>query len=47
MEATAKLVESLGGTVVKMVFLIELCGLHGRDKLAKYDVDSVVKYEGK
>jgi adenine phosphoribosyltransferase len=47
MEATAKLVESLGGTVVKMVFLIELCGLHGRDKLAKYDVGSVVKYEGK
>lgn len=46
-EAAAKLVEQLGGEVVKMVFLLELAGLKGRDKLAKYDVESVVTYEGK
>ncbi|MDO5564220.1 MAG: adenine phosphoribosyltransferase [Eubacteriales bacterium] len=45
-EATINLVEQLGGIVVKNIFLIELCGLHGRDKLKKYDVASVVKYEG-
>ena len=47
MEAAAKLVEKLGGEVVKMIFLIELAGLEGRKKLAKYDVESVIRYEGK
>ncbi len=46
MEAAAKLVEQLGGEVVKMLFLLELKGLKGREKLAKYDVASVVAYEG-
>lgn len=46
-EAAAKLVESLGGEVVKIIFLMELAGLHGREKLAKYDVESVICYEGK
>ena len=46
-EAAADLVEQLGGEVVKVIFLMELAGLHGRDKLAKYDVGSVVTYEGK
>ena len=46
-EAAAKLIEKLGGEVVKMVFLMELKGLNGRDKLAKYDVASVISYEGK
>ena len=46
-EAAAQLVEELGGEVVKIVFLMELAGLYGRDKLAKYDVASVVTYEGK
>lgn len=46
-EAAAKLVEQLGGEVVKIVFLMELAGLKGREKLAKYDVDSVICYEGK
>lgn len=45
--ASAKLVEELGGTVEKMVFLMELEGLNGREKLAKYDVESAIKYEGK
>ena len=46
-EAAAKLEESLGGEVVKIIFLMELAGLEGRKKLAKYDVGSVVCYEGK
>ena len=46
-EAIIKLVESLGGQVVKVCFLMELAGLKGRDKLAGYDVFSVVSYPGK
>ncbi|WP_373215656.1 adenine phosphoribosyltransferase [Ruminococcus sp. 5_1_39BFAA] len=46
-EAAAKLVERLGGEVVKIVFLMELAGLNGREKLKGYDVDSVICYEGK
>lgn len=46
-EACAKMVEKLGGEVVKIIFLIELAGLKGRDKLQKYDVASVITYEGK
>ena len=46
-EAAAKLVEQLGGEVVKMIFLIELTDLKGRERLAGYDVASVVQYEGK
>ena len=46
-EAIVKLVESLGGEVVKIAFLMELEGLEGRKKLAKYDVGSVICYEGK
>lgn len=46
-EATAKMVEELGGEVVKIIFLMELAGLKGRERLAKYHVDSVIRYEGK
>lgn len=46
-EAAAKMIEELGGEVVKMVFLMELAGLNGREKLAGYDVESVICYEGK
>ena len=42
----AKLVEELGGEVVKMIFLIELTDLGGRKLLEGYDVASVVQYEG-
>ncbi|HIV17187.1 MAG TPA: adenine phosphoribosyltransferase [Candidatus Alectryocaccobium stercorigallinarum] len=47
MEAAAKLVEELGGEVVKIIFVMELAGLKGREKLAKYSVDSALIYEGK
>ena len=46
-EAMIKLVEGLGGEVVKAVFLMELAGLKGRERLAQYDVDSVIVYPGK
>ena len=46
-EAAIKLIEQLGGVVVKVVFLMELAGLKGREKLEGYDVDSVICYEGK
>ena len=45
-EAAIKLIEELGGKVVKVVFLMELAGLKGRDKLKDYDVESVIRYEG-
>ena len=46
-EAICKLIEKLGGTVVKIVFLIELEGLKGRDKLKNYNLVSIVKYPEK
>ena len=46
-EAIVKLVESLGGEVVKISFVMELAGLKGREKLAGYDVSSAICYEGK
>ena len=46
-EACARMVEMLGGEVVKIIFLMELAGLKGRDKLQKYDMASVITYEGK
>ena len=46
-EAAVKLIERLGGEVVKIVFLMELDGLNGREKLEGYNVDSVIRYEGK
>ena len=46
-EAMVKLVESLGGRVVKAVFLMELAGLKGRDRMKDCEVDSVIVYPGK
>lgn len=43
MAAACRLATSLGGQIVGIAFLIELCFLHGRDKLAGYDVHTVVK----
>jgi adenine phosphoribosyltransferase len=30
-----------------MIFVMELAGLKGREKLKDYDVDSLIIYEGK
>lgn len=46
-EAMIKLVERLGGEVAGVVFLIELGGLSGREKLKGTRVESVICYEGK
>ena len=47
-KAAAKLVERLGGSVVKMIFPIELEGFGAREGLLKgYDVATLVKYPGK
>jgi adenine phosphoribosyltransferase len=46
-EAITEMVESLGGEVVKIQFVMELAGLKGREKLKKYDVDSLLIYDGK
>ena len=43
-EAAIKLIEELGGVVVKVVFLMELAGLKGRERLQGYDVESVISY---
>jgi len=42
--AVAQLVEKLGGKVAAFAFVIELDFLHGRDKLGKYPVQSLVHY---
>ena len=44
--ASAKLIESLGAEISAMLFLIELVDLKGREKLSKYNVESVLCYEG-
>lgn len=46
-EAMVRLIESLGGEVVRIVFLMELAGLEGRKRLEGYDMESVIVYPGK
>ena len=46
-EAIIKLIEELGGKVVKICFVMELAGLKGRELLKGYDVESAIIYEGK
>ncbi|HVZ60864.1 MAG TPA: adenine phosphoribosyltransferase [Terriglobales bacterium] len=43
--ATVKLVESLGGKVESLSFVVELDFLKGRDKLAGYEVLSLLHYD--
>jgi adenine phosphoribosyltransferase len=43
-KAKTELVEQLGGEVVSLLFVIELAFLNGRDKLAGYDVQSLITY---
>lgn len=44
-KAVVDLVEQLGGTVAGLVFVIELEFLPGRERLAGYDVRSLLKYQ--
>lgn len=43
--ATTQLVESLGGTVAGVAFVVELTFLGGRDKLNGYEVFSLLQYD--
>ncbi len=43
-KAMVELIEDLGGEVVKMVYLIELDFLNGRDLLKGYDVEAIINY---
>ena len=43
-KAMIELVESMGGEVVKLVYLIELEFLKGRELLKGYDIHSVIQY---
>lgn len=47
LEAAAKLINGLGGEIVKIICLLELKGLKGRAKLQDYDVSTVIAYDGK
>ena len=42
--AAAKLVERLGGEVVRCSFLMEIAFLKGREKLHKYQINSILNY---
>ena len=44
--ASANLIEKLGGKISEIGFVIELPDLHGRDKLNKWSVYSIVSFEG-
>ena len=43
--AAAKMVERCGGLVLGFAFVVELTFLPGRQKLAGYEVDSLMKYD--
>jgi len=45
-EAACKLVERLGGSIVKVLFLVELPDLKGREKLYPYRVESIFGFSG-
>ena len=44
LNAMVNLVERLGGEIVKIICLIELCVLKGRDKFMDYDVECLLQY---
>ena len=46
MEAACKLVAKMGASIEQISFIIELDFLKGRDKFSKYDVQSLIHYNG-
>ena len=44
-EASARLIEQLGGKIIEIQFLIELAFLNGREKISKYPVFAPIVYE--
>lgn len=47
LEAIIKLIERLGGEVVRICCLIDLPELGGKEKIKPYQVDTVIAFEGK
>ena len=45
MAAACEMVKDLGGDIVGVAFLIELCFLNGRDKLTDYEIHSLIRVE--
>lgn len=45
-EAACKLISELGGEIVKVLFLVELPELNGRERLGAFSVDAVLSFEG-
>ncbi len=43
--AVADLVEKVGGEIAKILFVVELNFLSGRDKLKDYDIASLIRYD--
>ncbi len=43
--AVADLVEKVGGNIVKMLFVVELNFLNGREKLNGYEINSLLNYD--
>jgi len=46
LEASAKLIEKLEGEIIGVTCIVELLGLKGRKKLSKYNVHTILAYEG-
>jgi len=44
-KAACKLVEKLGGSVVRILVMIELVFLRGREKIKNYDLFTLIKYD--
>jgi adenine phosphoribosyltransferase len=44
MKAACELIEKIGGEIVGIAFLIELCDLQGREKLGKYKIHTAIGY---
>jgi adenine phosphoribosyltransferase len=43
-EAIGGLVEQLGGEVIGCAFIIELDFLNGRERLSRYEIESLIHY---
>ncbi len=44
MAAACKVIEKIGGQIVAIAFLVELCELGGREKLGEYKIKTVISY---
>ena len=44
MSAAVKLVEKSGARVIKIAFVIELAFLNGREKIAGYDIETLLTF---